>query len=263
MSQGVHMIDSRITIRSKYWSCFINFEESVLASLRWYINVVFFHEGVFCPSIDLNKQNLQTHHVMIKASCIFDLCYRADKYTSFVIIDHKNCSHKNGCHGKIVCYDSLWQQYNVSITSNNANQSEGYITALPPGVMEPTYVLQDERNSSSYQLSRRDTRTSTTKVIQLELPKPSSVEPISILQDNEVKSCFFYDIFELVRQVHIHPEQVANGSLKALLLKELEKAENKHVAEFAKMSIDRQDFESCYKCLVVSHVNQSKDSRNK
>jgi hypothetical protein len=29
--------------------------------------------------------------------------------------------------------------------------------------------------------------------------------------------------------------------LKALLLKELEKAENKHVAESAKISIDRQD----------------------
>ena len=121
MSQGVHMIDSRITIRSKYWSRFINFEESVLASLPWYIYVVFFREGVFCPSIDLNIQNLQTHHVMIEANCIFDLCYRADKYTSFVIIDHKSCSHMNGYHGKIVCYDSLWQQYNVLITSNNSN----------------------------------------------------------------------------------------------------------------------------------------------
>jgi hypothetical protein len=97
----------------------------------------------------------------------------------------------------------------------------------------------------------------------LELPKPSSVEPISILQDNEVKCCYFYDIFELVRQVHIHPEQVANGSSKALLLKELEKAENKHVAESAKMSIERQDFESCYKRIASSHLNQSKDGRNK
>jgi hypothetical protein len=175
----------------------------------------FFREGVFCPSVDLNILNLQTHHVMIKANHIFDLCHRADKYTSFVIIHHKSYSHMNGCHGKIVCYDSLRQQYNVLITSNNANQSEGYITALPPSVMEPTYVLREERNSSSYQLSRHDTQISTNKVIQLELPKPSSVEPISILQDNEVKCCFFYDIFELVRQVHIHPEQFANGSLKA------------------------------------------------
>jgi hypothetical protein len=137
------------------------------------------------------------------------------------------------------------------------------MTALPPGVMEPTYVLREERNSSSYQLSRRDTQTSTTKVIQLELPKPSSVEPISILQDNEVKCCFFYDIFELVRGVHIHPEKFANGSSKALLLKELEKAENKHVAESAKMSIDRQDFESCYKRMASSHLNQSKDGCKK
>jgi hypothetical protein len=60
----------------------------------------------------------------------------------------------------------------------------------------------------------------------LELPKPSSVEQTSILQDNEEKCCFFYDIFELVRGVHIHPEQVAYGSLKALLVKELEKAKN-------------------------------------
>jgi hypothetical protein len=78
---------------------------------------------------------------MIEASHIFDLCYCDDKYTSFVIIDRKSCSHMNGCHGKIVSYDSLRQQYNLLITSNNANQSEGYITALPPGVMEPTYVL--------------------------------------------------------------------------------------------------------------------------
>jgi hypothetical protein len=161
----------------------------------------------------------------------------------------------NGCHGNIVCYDSLRQQYNVFITSNNANQSVGYIKALPPGVMEPTYVLQEERNPSSYHLSRQDTQSSTTKVIQLELPKPSSVEPISILQDNEVKCCFLYDVFELVRQVHIHPEQVANGSLKALLLKELEKAENKHFAESAKISIDRQDFESCYKRMASSHLD--------
>ncbi len=100
------MIDSRITICSKYWSRFINFEESVLASLRWYIIAVFFREGMFCPSIDLNIQNLQTHHVMIKANHIFDLCYPADKYTSFVIINHESCSHMNGCHGKIVCYDN-------------------------------------------------------------------------------------------------------------------------------------------------------------
>ena len=164
----------------------------------------------------------------------------------------------NGCHGNIVCYDSLQQQYNVFITSNNANQSVGYIKALPPGVIEPTYVLQEERNPSSYHLSRQDTQSSTTKVIQLELPKPSSVEPISILQDNEVKCCFLYDVFELVRQVHIHPEQVANGSSKALLLKELEKVENKHVVESAKKSIDRQDFESCYKRMASSHLDQSR-----
>ncbi len=94
----------------------------------------------------------------------------------------------------------------------------------------------------------------------MQLPKPSSVEPISYLQDNEVKCCFLYDIFELVRRVHIHPEQVANGSLKALLLKELEQAENKHLAESAKISIDRQDFESWYKCMASSHLDQSKDS---
>ncbi len=97
----------------------------------------------------------------------------------------------------------------------------------------------------------------------MELPKPSSVEPISILQDNEEKCCFLYEVFELVRQVHTHPEQVANGSLKALLLKELEKAENKHFAESAKISIDRQDFESCYKPMASSHLDQSKDSCKK
>ncbi len=263
MSQGVHMIDSRITIHSKYWSHFINIEQSVLASLRWYIKVVFLHEGVYCPGVVLNLQNLQQHHVMMETNRIFDLCYHADKYTSFVITDHKSCCHMKGCHGKIVCYYSLQQQYNVSITSNNANQSEGYMTALPAGVMEPTYVLREERNPSSYHLSRRDTQTSTTKVIQLKLPKPSSVEPISIPQINEVKCCFWNDVFELVRQVDIHPEQVANGSLKELFLKELEKAQNKYVAESAKISIDRQDFESCYNCMAFSHFNQSKDGCKK
>ncbi len=115
----------------------------------------------------------------MEANHIFNLCYRADKYTLFVITNHKSCCHMNGCHGNIVGYDSLRQQYNVFITSNNANQSVGYIKALPPGVIEPTYVLQEERNPSSYHLSRQDTKSSTTKVIQLELPKPSSVEPIS------------------------------------------------------------------------------------
>jgi hypothetical protein len=114
----------------------------------------------------------------MEANRIFNLCYRADKYTLFVITNHKSCCHMNGCHENIVCYDSLRQKYNVFITSNNANQSVGYITALPPGVMEPTYVLQEERNPSSHHLSRQDTQSSTTKVIQLELPKPSSVEPI-------------------------------------------------------------------------------------
>jgi hypothetical protein len=178
----------------------------------------FFCEGVFCPGIDLNIQNIQQHHVIMEANRIFDLCYSADTYTLFVITDHESCCHMNVCHGNIVCYDSLRQQYNVFITSNNSNQSVGYIKALPPGVMEPTYVLREERNPSSYHLSRQDTQSSTTKVIQLELPKPSSVEPISILQDNEVKFCVLYDVFELVRQVHIHPEQVANGSSKILML---------------------------------------------
>jgi hypothetical protein len=51
--------------------------------------------------------------------------------------------------------------------------------------------------------------------------------------------------------------------LKALLLKELEKAENKHVAESAKMSINRQEFESCYKRKASSQLNQSKDGCKK
>ena len=63
LSQGVHKIDSRITIRSKYWSHFINYEESVLASLQWYINVVFIREGVFRLSDALNILNLQSQHV--------------------------------------------------------------------------------------------------------------------------------------------------------------------------------------------------------
>jgi hypothetical protein len=221
--------------------------------------VVFIHEGVFHPSDALNIQNHQSQHDMIEAKRIFDLCYRADKNTSFVITDHKSLSHMNGCHGKIVCYDCLRQQYNVLITSNNAKQSEGNITALSPGVMGSTYVFRERQNSSCYQLSRRDSKISTTKVIQLELPKPSCAEPISTLQDNEVKCCFFYDIFELARQVHIHPEQVANGSLKALLLKELEKAENEHVAEPAKISIARQDFVRSYKRMASTHLNRKID----
>ncbi len=88
-------------------------------------------------------------------------------------------------------------------------------------------------------------QTSRTGEIQLSLPKASSVELISILQDNEVKCFFLYDFFELVRQVNIHPEQVVNGSSKALLLKEMEKAE-KNMVESAKMSIARQDFERSY-----------------
>ncbi len=108
---------------------------------------VFIHEGVFRPSDALNVQNHQSQHVMIKAKRIFSLCYRADKYTSFVITNHESLSHMNSCHGKIVCYNSLRQQYNVLITSNNAKQSEGNITALSPGVMEPTYVFWERKNS--------------------------------------------------------------------------------------------------------------------
>ncbi len=48
----------------------------------------------------------------------------------------------NGPHGKIICYDSLRQQYNVSITSNVSKQTEGYITALPPSV---TGVFSERR----------------------------------------------------------------------------------------------------------------------
>jgi hypothetical protein len=56
LSQGVHKIVSRITIQSKYWSSFIKYEESVLASLRWYNNVVFIRERVFPPSDAFNVQ---------------------------------------------------------------------------------------------------------------------------------------------------------------------------------------------------------------
>ncbi len=67
----------------------------------------------------------------------------------------------------------------------------------------------------------------------------------------------------LVRRVHIQSEQVANGSSKALLLKELEKEENNYLAESAKISIDRQDFESCYKRMASSHLDRIKDSCKK
>jgi hypothetical protein len=74
---------------------------------------------------------------------------------------------------------------------------------------------------------------------------------------------FFYDIFELARRVHINPEQVANGSLKALLLKEYKKAENKHVAESAKISIPRQDFIRSYKCMASTYLNRKIDGPKK
>ena len=118
MTQGEHMLNSRFAICSKYWSQFINYEESVLAGLRWYINVLFNHEGVFCHGTDVKIQNLQQQHVMIEAICIFNLCYRNDKYTSFVVNDYQRCWDMNGHHGKIISHDSLRQQYNVSITSN-------------------------------------------------------------------------------------------------------------------------------------------------
>ncbi len=35
------------------------------------------------------------------------------------------------------------------------------------------------------------------------------------------------------------------------------------MAESAKISIDTQDFESCYKRMASSHLDQSKDSRKK
>ncbi len=35
------------------------------------------------------------------------------------------------------------------------------------------------------------------------------------------------------------------------------------MAESAKMSIDRQDFERYYKCMASSHLNQSKDGSKK
>ncbi len=106
-------------------------------------------------------------------------------------------------------------------------------------------------------------RTLRTSEIQLKLLKPSSLEPISIRQDKEVKCLFFYDIFELVRQVHVHPEQVANGTSKALLLTELEKAGNRHMAEYAKISIARQDFERSYKRMASTHLNRNKDGPKK
>ena len=63
--------------------------------------------------------------------------------------------------------------------------------------------------------------------------------------------------------MHIHPEQVANGSLKALLLKELEKAENEHVAKSAKISIARQDFVRSYKRMASTHLNRKIDGPKK
>jgi hypothetical protein len=70
----------------------------------------------------------------------------------------------------------------------------------------------------------------------------------------------FYDIFVLVRQVHVHPEQVANRTSKALLLTELEKAEKRHVAESAKIGIARQDFKRSYKRTASTHLHRNKDS---
>ncbi len=63
--------------------------------------------------------------------------------------------------------------------------------------------------------------------------------------------------------MHIHPEQVANGSSKTLLLKELEKAENEHVAESVKISITRQDFVRSYKRMASTHLNRKIDGPKK
>ena len=67
----------------------------------------------------------------------------------------------------------------------------------------------------------------------------------------------------MVRQVHIHPEQVANGTSKALVLTELEKAENRHAEENAKISIARQDFERSYKRMASTHLNRNSDGPTK
>ncbi len=63
--------------------------------------------------------------------------------------------------------------------------------------------------------------------------------------------------------MHIHPEHVANGSSKALLLKELEKAENEHVTESAKISIARQDFVRSYTRMASTHLNRKIDGPKK
>jgi hypothetical protein len=50
-----------------------------------------------------------------------------------------------------------------------------------------------------------------------------------------------------------------NGSVKSLLLKEIEKAENKNMVESAKISIARQDFKRSYKCKASTHLNRNFD----
>jgi hypothetical protein len=224
---------------------------------------VFNRAGVSYQGNDIKIKNLEEQHVTMESKRIFGLCYRDDKYSSFVVNDHQKCCDMNGRHGKIISYDSLRLQYIVSITSNDSKQAEGYITALPPSVMEPTRVFLKRKNHSSYQLSRHENQPSRPSEIQLKLPNPSYLEPISIRQVKEVKCLFFYDIFEFVRRIHVHPEQVANGTSKALLLTELEKAENRHAEENAKISIARQDFERSYKRMASTHLNRKRDGPTK
>jgi hypothetical protein len=159
------MLDSRIAICSKYWSDSYIMKNLFLlvyiGTLMWCLTM----RECFEKGTNVKLQNLQQQYVMIEAICIFNLCYRADKYTSFVVINHQKKIEMNGCHGKIICYDSLWQQYNVSITSNVSKQTEGYITVLPPSVMEPRCVLREEKKSSCYHLSRHENQTSRTREI--------------------------------------------------------------------------------------------------
>ena len=222
-------------LRLKYWAPFINHELLVVPGIRWYIANLFVRHGLLSSveNVDyFHQSNPVSSYIINEANRIYQACYHDARYYTFQVMD--SCFGNNsmrGMSGRILSYDHMCHQYEVIVNVIKHSSMEEVRCHLSPCVMKPVMILTNEKNWSTYHLSRKS-KTSKRNIALLNLPEQIlSMMPPNI--DSQSVLIFRYDVFELLRRKFTRPDQAVNGAAVKVLMNELDRQE-----AYAKHGID-------------------------
>ncbi len=134
--------------RAAYWSEVACFEQSVICSLIWYIQVSLLHSGHLpgnkSPDCMKAPQPLMLF-IYSEAVHLFNMFYQVKSCPEFVVLDCALYPHLNGYRGRIQSFNLQNGQYNVAVNTtqfNSPSSPSSFVMQLCPQYMEPLVKVE-------------------------------------------------------------------------------------------------------------------------